>query len=172
MRAVTDAGDHPSHYRRMCVDAARRRLSFMATAVGCWDCTRLFSERVTSAICEGLRVSMPPLLRNVGGDALCTPSRLLPQVSRGLALRGAAVCASMQDAVNWCVHRTPEKSEAAVQLALLRERIAAAVVPAPARTHPTWKDVWGAHSTVEADECVTRFAAPPRWEVPSTALYS
>ncbi|EKF39116.1 hypothetical protein MOQ_000662 [Trypanosoma cruzi marinkellei] len=162
-------------------------------AVGCWGGVMApFVEQVTSQIRARLRASMPPLhwfpsrhhdcsilcfhevlqpLSKDGKDASNTTGGFILQFLRVAASRGIAVCAFLQDIVNWRIHRIPQDSEAAVQLALLRESFTAAVVPAPANVTSTLNDLWDATTKVELDTCATRFSAPPRWKVSSTTPY-
>ncbi|KAF8302756.1 hypothetical protein TcYC6_0045870 [Trypanosoma cruzi] len=162
-------------------------------AVGRWGgFTALFLEQVTLQVRERLRASMPPLhwfpsrhhdcsilcfhevlqpLSNDGKDASNSTGGFILQFLRLAASRGIAVCAFLQDIVNWRIHRIPQDSEAAVQLALLRESFTAVVVPAPADVTSTLNDLWGVTTKVELDTCATRFATPPRWKVSSTTPY-
>ncbi|RNF10829.1 hypothetical protein TraAM80_01375 [Trypanosoma rangeli] len=163
-----------------------------ATAVDCWGSMALSPEQVTSQVCGRLRASMPPLhwspsryhdcsllcfhevlqpLGKGGGDASQAPSGALLQVLRGLASRGVAGCASMQAAVNWRVHRTRQQSEAAVQLALLRESFTAAASPAPAKANSALNNVLGAATAVGVDKRGSSFTVPPRWKPKSATPY-
>ncbi|RNE99045.1 uncharacterized protein Tco025E_09099, partial [Trypanosoma conorhini] len=149
------------------------------TVAGRWGSMALSAEQVASQVRGRLRAGLPPLhwspsrrhdcsmlcfhevlqpLGKGGGDASHSPSGLLLQVLRGLASRGVAGCASLQSVVNWRAHRAPQLSEAAVQLALLRESFTAAVAPAPASASFMLNGVLGATAAVEADKQVSRFA--------------
>ncbi|ESL09175.1 hypothetical protein TRSC58_03108 [Trypanosoma rangeli SC58] len=162
------------------------------TTVGCWGSMTLSPEQVTSQVRGRLRASMPPLhwspsryhdcsllcfhevqqpLGKGGGDASQAPSRVLLQLLRGLASRGVAGCASMQAVVNWRVHRTRQQSEAAVQLALLRESFAAVAASAPAKVNSTLNAVVGAAAAVGVDRRGSFFTVPSRSKSQSATPY-
>ncbi|KEG12239.1 hypothetical protein DQ04_01871070 [Trypanosoma grayi] len=134
----------------------------LVTNAGVWRCedaTR-FCVQGTLQLRERLLACLPPLLLSSGKCDCCPCGGAAGHLLSRLALCGINVCVALQRVVGWRSCRSPHQSEAAVQLALLRESWAAAVIEPPVAS-PLLAGEGRDDGAVASLSCAARSTTPP-----------